>query len=1163
MRNNNSGVKKIGLHIFLILVLVVVLSFSSAAASDEFEKNLENFPESYRPYLIELHGKYPNWVFEAFDTGLDFNETVKAQYGELSLVDNSVSAPVFKSHDKDDYNVDTGSYIYKDGGFVQASEFAVSYFLDPRNFLDEESIFQFERLDFNEIFSIQAIELILKNSFMYNTEISYLDSSGKKITTDLKYSQAIYNAGKANNINPCYLASKILNEVGNDGSYSVWGNHSTYPGIYNFYNIGATDGTNAITRGLAWANGGADGSLKTYGRPWNTPEKSIMGGAQFLASSYISVGQFTGYLQRFNVNPDGSYKVNTHQFMTNLTGAFSQGYTNYASYAQLGIINNGFVFSIPVYRNMPETEEGASFNAVDTTVQYGSVNVSGLTVRSGPSTLHSKVLTSSGRSISLPQGTQVKIISKHFTDAQYYSRILQYPLWYYVSFTYNSEQYYGYVFYDYIDIITSTNVGVGRYDISFFSDEPDMISGAVIDNPYVCKVVDNDTVEFLKPGKVTVSFYNSTGLIERVFFNVNDSIGNYKITDMDVISDSSSITVTLGKLFGAERYGYYLVDKNGKFVSSAEVSANTYTFKNLSEGSDYSVYCRYIKSYGYDNGPVRCVSVTTPVNSSPEAPYNLKTDNVSTKGYSLSWDCGNADGYRVYRLIPEEKRYIVVGDVFRNDVKFDDLDSGYACAYRIKSFRYDSGKRIYSDYSELFWAITAPVKPSAPVAGKMTCNSIPLSWSAAADADKYEVYLENGNNDLLVYDGKDLSCTFNGAKGLTQYSFYIVAKAEERGAVSVSEPSASLRVITPAETVKGFKVSSVTKDSYTLSWDKIDLASYYRVYSVSDGLYTQVASTEDAFCTLTGLENSKKTTYVVTASYFIADYVLESDFSEEFTATTLPDAVTGLKGTPYENKISLKWNKVKNADCYNVYLKENGKYVLKKTVSTNSYVLGGLEDVSDYSVRVRAYIRSTLGTQKGKIATYNFTTMAKSVTGIKASSVTDKTCTLSWNPSSDGVNRYNIYRYDSSKGDYVRIAYTKGATSVTLKNLTPGSVEKLCIIAYIMDGSTIVARSYKSDAIEVITKLSKVSSLKGSNSSAGVVDLSWAKTANASYYRVYMYDSAKSEYVLLGSPKTTSYKVTGLTKGKSYKFKIRAIGKSDGVAFYGYYSSVLTVAVKK
>ena len=70
---------------------------------------------------------------------------------------------------------------------------------------------------------------------------------------------------------------------------------------------------------------------------------------------------------------------------------------------------------------------------------------------------------------------------------------------------------------------------------------------------------------------------------------------------------------------------------------------------------------------------------------------------------------------------------------------------------------------------------------------------------------------------------------------------------------------------------------------------------------------------------------------MVTATYFVDDYVLESNRSKESTATTLPDAVTGLKGTAYEDRVSLKWNKVKNADCYNVYLKENGKYVLKKT----------------------------------------------------------------------------------------------------------------------------------------------------------------------------------------------------------------------------------------
>ncbi len=1162
MKSNNLRIKKIGLSVFAVFILIVVFSFSSVAA-DEFEKNLEKFPESYRPYLEQLHNKYPDWVFEPFETGLDFNASVEAQYGEISLVDNSVSAPVFKSHDKDDYNADTGSYIYKDGGFVQASKFAVSYFIDPRNFLNEEGIFQFERLDFSEIFGINAIELILKNSFMHNTAITYLDANGKKITTNLKYSQAIYNAGKAYNINPCYLASKILNEVGNDGSYSVWGNHSQYPGIYNFYNIGATDGTNAITRGLAWANGGADGSLKTYGRPWNTPEKSIMGGAQFLASSYIAVGQFTGYLQRFNVNPDGSYKVNTHQYMTNLTGAFSQGYTNYSSYAQLGILNNRFVFSIPVFKNMPDADTSDTLDAVDTELQYGTVNVSALSVRSGPSTLHSRVQTASGKNISLAKGASVKIISKHFTDAEYYSRILQYPLWYKVIFTYESVQYTGYVFYDYIDLETVTNVGAGKYDIGIFTSKENIISGLMTDNPDICKVIDNNTVEFLKPGRVEVTVYNSRGACDRILFNVTENIGNYKISNIDIVADTASVTVTLGKNSQVARYGFYLADAKGRFVSGAEVTANTYTFKNLVKDTKYTVYCRYIKNYGYDNGPVRYAQTATLKPTVPDMPVNITMRDLNTKGYIMSWDDSDADGYRIFRYVPEITKYIVLADVYRNEIFIDDLDSGYACAYRIKAFYDEGNERTYSPYSDRFWTLTPPERPDKPYSAQTTSDGIKLQWNERSDTDTYALYLKSDKTDKLIYKGKNNSFEYNQVEGLSEYKFYVVAMAESRGMVSESVPSEFLTVNTPAETVKGFTASDVTASSYKISWNKIPSAAYYRVYSVSDGLYTQVAMTEEPYCNLTGLENSKKTAYVVTATYFVDDYVLESERSKEFIATTLPDAVTGLKGTAYDDRVSLKWNKVKNADIYNIYLKENGKYVLKGQSKTNSYTLNNLKDITDYSVRVRAYIRSTLGTQKGKLATLTFNTMMKTVTNIKVTSIKDTTCVLSWNPSSKGANRYNVYKLDDTTGKYVRIAYTKGATSITLKNLTPGHTEKLKVRAYIMKDGKIYHKSALTGAFEVKTRLGKVTGLKGTNSSAGVVNLTWNKVENASYYRVYMYDDASGKYIQLDAPRTTSYKVKSLNKGKKYKFKIRAIGRAGKEAYYGYYSSVLTVTVKK
>lgn len=93
----------------------------------------------------------------------------------------------------------------------------------------------------------------------------------------------------------------------------------------------------------------------TYGRPWTTPKKAIMGGAQFISGSYIGRGQFTSYLKKFNVNPDGYYEVHNHQYMANLRAPSSEASTTYNSLKNNEMLNNPFNFIIPVFTNMPET----------------------------------------------------------------------------------------------------------------------------------------------------------------------------------------------------------------------------------------------------------------------------------------------------------------------------------------------------------------------------------------------------------------------------------------------------------------------------------------------------------------------------------------------------------------------------------------------------------------------------------------------------------------------------------------------------------------------------------------------------------------------------------------------------------------------------------------
>ncbi|MGN1118047.1 MAG: hypothetical protein ACI4RU_05495, partial [Acutalibacteraceae bacterium] len=138
---------KISLFIIIISLFACLFSFSSFGA-DSFEKQIEAFPESYKPQLRALHEKYPDWNFECVNTGLDWYDAVKNESDlERSAVPKAAS-DLCKSQASGYYFPDTDTYKETDAGWNNASPDTVAYFLDPRNFLTETGIFQFELLSF-------------------------------------------------------------------------------------------------------------------------------------------------------------------------------------------------------------------------------------------------------------------------------------------------------------------------------------------------------------------------------------------------------------------------------------------------------------------------------------------------------------------------------------------------------------------------------------------------------------------------------------------------------------------------------------------------------------------------------------------------------------------------------------------------------------------------------------------------------------------------------------------------------------------------------------------------------------------------------------------------------------------------------------------------------
>lgn len=324
---------------------------SSGEDDKEFEAYLkeQGFPQSYWSGLKTLHAMYPEWVFKAQPTGFDWDYAVDQETVIGKSLVQSTSKSSWKSTDPKAYNWDTGKWTEFDtGGWVAASREIVAYYMDPRNFLTQNSIFQFLLQSFDaNVQNVAGVERLVSGTFLANT---VTDTDGKK----LYYPQVIYDAGKKVGVNPYVLAAMIIQEQGTKGlSDSISGKAPGFEGYFNFYNIGAVagGGNTAVKNGLIYAKGGANGTGTSYGRPWNSRGKAITGGAQFYANGYVTAGQNTLYLKRFNVQGDNPF---THQYMTSVWGAASEGLSLAGGYSE-DLRQAPLVFSIPVYDDMPSS----------------------------------------------------------------------------------------------------------------------------------------------------------------------------------------------------------------------------------------------------------------------------------------------------------------------------------------------------------------------------------------------------------------------------------------------------------------------------------------------------------------------------------------------------------------------------------------------------------------------------------------------------------------------------------------------------------------------------------------------------------------------------------------------------------------------------------------
>ena len=159
-----------------------------------------------------------------------------------------------------------------------------------------------------------------------------------------------------------------------------------------------------------------------------------------------------------------------------------------------------------------------------------------------------------------------------------------------------------------------------------------------------------------------------------------------------------------------------------------------------------------------------------------------------------------------------------------------------------------------------------------------------------------------------------------------------------------------------------------------------------------------------------------------------------------------------------------------------------------------------------------------------------------------------------------GADGYKVTLY-SAKNKAIKTVYTT-KTTASFTKLSKGTTYKVRVTAY----KTVNGKKDSSSVYAQLTTATKpgTPTLKVT-AGTGKAALSWNKQTGATGYVVYMATSKNGKYTKIATVKgntKVSFTKTGLTKGKTYYFKVAAYETVGGKTVYGSYSSVRYAKIK-
>ena len=205
-----------------------LIRFSNSYTYDAtFEQMLSNqgFPEDYKVLLRQIHADFPNWRFNLKKINMDFAYAVSKELEGTRTLVTAGAISSYKSTDYGKYDYVSSKWPTFDGNaWVCASKEIIEYYMDPRNFLFDSYIFQFEKQTFNSnVHTLAGVTEMVKGTFLEGTINTNYIQNAKEATENLPFPQIVENLG----FNNTTIPNITDNNVSNSAPYSEQTNNNT------------------------------------------------------------------------------------------------------------------------------------------------------------------------------------------------------------------------------------------------------------------------------------------------------------------------------------------------------------------------------------------------------------------------------------------------------------------------------------------------------------------------------------------------------------------------------------------------------------------------------------------------------------------------------------------------------------------------------------------------------------------------------------------------------------------------------------------------------------------------------------------------------------------------------------------------------------------------